>query len=134
MRGTTIIYTENKYNKNSLKTNDVIENDKFIIYKNFNGKFEKEKVFKESKDLIAVIDGVILNNKELQKNYKVRDNFTLIEEMYSKKGIEFIDDLCGNFYGMVYDKVRMSYIHLPTILVITSFTIILIRKRNLYCK
>ena len=31
MRGTTIIYTENKYNKNSLKTNDVIENDKFII-------------------------------------------------------------------------------------------------------
>lgn len=106
MRGTTIIYTENKYNKNSLKTNDVIENDKFIIYKNFNGKFEKEKVFKESKDLIAVIDGVILNNKELQKNYKVRDNFTLIEEMYSKKGIEFIDDLCGNFYGMVYDKVK----------------------------
>lgn len=106
MRGTTIIHTKKKYNKGSLKTNELIENDKFVIYKNFNGKFEKEKVFEEDDDLAVVIDGVILNNKELQKAYKVNDNFTLIKEMYSKKGIKFIDDLSGNYYGIIYDKKK----------------------------
>ncbi|MBU5456154.1 asparagine synthase-related protein [Caproiciproducens sp. MSJ-32] len=106
MRGTTIIHTKKKYNKGSLKTDELIENDKFVIYKNFNGKFEKEKVFEEDDDLAVVIDGVILNNKELQKAYKVNDNFTLIKEMYSKKGIKFIDDLSGNYYGIIYDKKK----------------------------
>ncbi|WP_418223339.1 asparagine synthase-related protein [Clostridium isatidis] len=109
MRGTTIIYTKDKYDKRDLVKNEIIENDKFIIYKNFNGKFEKEKVFKESEDLIIVIDGVILNNKELQAEYDAIDNFTLLKKMYLKKGMEFVDDLSGNYYGMIYDKVKDEF-------------------------
>ena len=62
MRGTTLIYS-NKKNEKNYKY-DCISNENFIVYKNFNKKFEKEKIFNESEELIVIIDGVILNNNK----------------------------------------------------------------------
>jgi len=104
--GTTLIYTKNKVNYEDKKEYDFIRSDNFIIYKNFNGKFENEKVFKNSEDIVAVIDGVILNNKKLNIEYGTKDNFELIQKLYNEKGIDFINDLRGNFYGILYDKIK----------------------------
>lgn len=105
MRGTTLIYSKNKnYEKNDKY--DYISNEKFIAYKNFNKKFDKEKIFNESKDLVSIIDGVILNNDRLNIEYSSKNNFELVSKMYLKKGIDFVNDLSGNFYGIIYDKVK----------------------------
>ena len=101
MIGTTLIYT-----KENLLTKDFIQNDSFIIYKSFNNKFKNEKVFQESQDLVVVVDGVILNNNDLYKEYLAKNNFNLIEKMYEKKGINLVQDLRGNFYGIIYDKLN----------------------------
>lgn len=85
MIGTTLIYTKEKYNKENLLTKDFIQNDSFIIYKSFNNKFKNEKVFQESQDLVVVVDGVILNNNDLYKEYLAKNNFNLIEKMYEKR-------------------------------------------------
>ncbi|MDB1934329.1 MULTISPECIES: asparagine synthase-related protein [Clostridium] len=106
MIGTTLIYTKEKYNKENLLTKDFIQNDSFIIYKSFNNKFKNEKVFQESQDLVVVVDGVILNNNDLYKEYLAKNNFNLIEKMYEKKGINLVQDLRGNFYGIIYDKLN----------------------------
>lgn len=106
MRGTTLISSNNISSELISNEFDSIQNDNLIIYRNFNKKFQKEKVFKESKDLIIIIDGVILNNEKLNIEYATKDNFDLLSKMYEKKGINFVKDLRGNFYGLVYDKIK----------------------------
>lgn len=104
MRGTTLIYCDNKYKNEKYKDNDFIKDENLVVYKKFNNKFEKEKVFNDSNELIIVIDGVILNNKKLFSEYSVDNNIELIHKMYEKKGAQLANDLRGNFYGMIYDK------------------------------
>lgn len=108
MRGTTLI-SSRRVNKNIENEYDSISGEGYIIYKNFNKKFEKEKVFNESNDLVVVIDGVILNNEKLNKQYHSKDNFDLVSKMYKEKGIDFVKDLRGNFYGVILDKVRNEF-------------------------
>lgn len=103
MRGTTLIVTEKKFEKDKLITRNFIENENLLIYSNFNKKFLDDKVFKEDDELLVVIDGVILNNKELQSKYNVSNNFDLIKKMYNEHGSKFVDMLRGNYYGIIYD-------------------------------
>ncbi|MCF0147271.1 MAG: hypothetical protein HUJ77_02615 [Clostridium sp.] len=105
MRGSTLI-SSRRVNENIKNEFDSMSGEGYIIYKNFNKKFEKEKVFSESNDLVAVIDGVILNNDKLNKQYNSKDNFDLVSKMYKEKGIDFVKDLRGNFYGVILDKLR----------------------------
>ncbi|GAB6168157.1 hypothetical protein JCM1393_06170 [Clostridium carnis] len=109
MRGTTLVVTEIDFNEENLLTKDYIKKDNFIIYKNFNGKFYKDKIFKDDNNLLVAIDGVILNNNELQKKYIAKDNFELINKMYIKQGIKFVDELRGNFYGLIYDYEKEEW-------------------------
>lgn len=128
MIGTTLIYTKEKYNKENLLTKDFIQNDSFIIYKSFNNKFKNEKVFQESQDLVVVVDGVILNNNDLYKEYLAKNNFNLIEKMYEKKGINLVQDLRGNFYGIIYDKLNDELYIFTNHLETNLYTIISIKK------
>nr|WP_253197774.1 asparagine synthase-related protein [Clostridium gasigenes] len=106
VRGTTLIVTEKSFNKDKLRSADYIESDNFLIYKEFNKKFTNEKIFKEDDELLIVIDGVILNDKELKNKYVATDNFSLIKNMYKSLGINLVDSLRGNFYGIIYDKKK----------------------------
>lgn len=104
MRGSTLVVSNEKIRSKKIATKDYIKEDGFLIYKNFNDKFINEKVFKDGNSLLVVLDGVILNDKELKSECGAKDNYTLIEKMYSKYGIKFVDKLRGNFYGIIYDK------------------------------
>ncbi|HAK43334.1 MAG TPA: hypothetical protein DCM59_12365, partial [Clostridium sp.] len=105
MIGTTLIVTKDKFDKTKLITDEYIEGNQYLVYKNFNKKFLNDKVFHEDEELLIVLDGVILNNHELQNNYGVSDNYSLIKKMYKEHGIRMVDSLRGNFYGIIYDKV-----------------------------
>lgn len=103
MLGTTLIITNKYFEKENLITKDYMENNNSLIYSNFNKKFFEDKVFNEDDEVLIVIDGVILNNKELKIKYSAKDNFDLIKKMYKKNGMKFVDMLSGNFYGLLYD-------------------------------
>lgn len=103
MRGTTLIITDKDYKKDKLVTSNYIENRGLLAYCNFNNKFLNDKVFKEDNDVLIIIDGVILNNKELYVKYNSNNNFDLIKKMYNEHGIKFVDMLRGNYYGIIYD-------------------------------
>lgn len=103
MRGTTFITTSYNYDSSKFKQEKNIEKDNFLIYSKFNEKFADDKVFYEDSEILIVLDGVILNNKELQKKYSSNNNFDLIKKMYIKHGINFVDMLRGNYYGIIYD-------------------------------
>lgn len=103
MRGTTLVITDRDFEKDKLITSNYIKNDNLLVYSNFNKKFLDDKVFREDNELLVIIDGVILNNKELQSKYNSDNNFDLIKKMYNEHGIKFVDMLRGNYYGIIYD-------------------------------
>lgn len=109
MKGTTLIVTDKKYDKKNLVTKDFIEGNGYLIYKCFNNKFSQEKIFNEDEEFIVAIDGVIINNHELQSRYGVYDNFSLIKEMYKSHGNKLVNELRGSFYGIIYDKLKNKW-------------------------
>lgn len=104
MRGSTLVISNTNYKSENLVTSDYIKEDNLLVYKKFNNKFNKEKIFENGQKLIVVLDGVILNDKELNLEFNAKDKYTLIEKLYTKYGINFADKLRGNYYGIVYDK------------------------------
>ena len=109
MRGTTLIATSYHYDSSKLKQGKSIEKEKFLVYSNFNEKFINDKVFYEDDELLIVLDGVIVNNKELQKKYTSNNNFELIKKMYKQDGIRFVDMLRGNYYGIIFDYSNNNF-------------------------
>lgn len=104
MRGSTLLVSRNKINIGNVKFQDIIEEDTFMLYRNYNKKFENEKIFQKYKDLIIVIDGVILNSKELVNKYAGINLAETIYKMFQSNGIGFVDELRGNFYGFIYEE------------------------------
>jgi len=104
MRGSTLLVSRNKINIGNVKFQDIIEENTFMLYRNYNKKFENEKIFQKYKDLIIVIDGVILNSKELVNKYAGINLAETIYKMFQSNGIGFVDELRGNFYGFIYEE------------------------------
>lgn len=104
MRGSTLLVSRNKVNLENVKFQSIIEEDTFMLYRNYNKKFENEKIFQKHKDLIIVIDGVILNSKELVNKYAGINLTETIYKMFQSNGIRFVDELRGNFYGFIYEE------------------------------
>ncbi len=104
MRGSTLLVSRNKINIGNVKFQDIIEENTFMLYRNYNKKFENEKIFQKHKDLIIVIDGVILNSKELVNKYAGINLAETIYKMFQSNGIGFVDELRGNFYGFIYEE------------------------------
>lgn len=104
MRGSTLLVSRNKVNLENVKFQSIIEEDTFMLYRNYNKKFENEKIFQKHKDLIIVIDGVILNSKELVNKYAGINLTETIYKMFQSNGIGFVDELRGNFYGFIYEE------------------------------
>ena len=109
MKGTTLIVSSMSYDKDKYSSEEYIKGENYQLYKNFNKKFLADKVFDEDDEYVVVIDGVILNNKELYSKYGVSDNFSLIKKMFEDHGSLFVDQLRGNFYGIIFDKKRREW-------------------------
>ena len=68
-------------------------------------KFMNDKVFVDTKDLLIVVEGVVLNKHQLINKYSPRGDFeTCIRIMYHELGKTFFNDFRGSFSGVVFDK------------------------------
>lgn len=67
-------------------------------------KFSNDKIFKEDKDFIIGIDGVILNLNELKNSHGISDYFKLIKDLWLKRSYLMPNDFKGEFTGFVFDK------------------------------
>ncbi|MDC9722839.1 MAG: hypothetical protein PSN34_08700 [Urechidicola sp.] len=67
-------------------------------------KFNDDKIFKEDKNFIFGIDGVILNLSELKNSYGISDYFKLIKHLWHKKTYLMPNDFKGEFTGFIFDK------------------------------
>jgi len=67
-------------------------------------KFERDKVFAEDDDVLVVIDGAILNFRDLRRRLDAPDYFQTVKQLYRTNGDEFFRDFRGEFSGLLYDK------------------------------
>ena len=67
-------------------------------------KFPEDKVFYENDAYFILLDGVILNARELKETHKVKDMASLCLALLQKEGDTFFDGFIGNYAGVCYDK------------------------------
>ena len=68
-------------------------------------KYEDDKVFFQDDDFIVVLDGVVLNKKQLIEEHRCVNWKDLILKLY-KESDTFFDVFRGSFAGMIYDKQK----------------------------
>jgi len=67
-------------------------------------KFKEDKIFEESDNYIIGVDGVILNLKDLKKQYAISNYFKLIVLLWGRYKQLFPNELKGEFSGFIFDK------------------------------
>jgi asparagine synthase (glutamine-hydrolysing) len=75
-----------------------------------NNKFLDDKVFFEDERCIIILDGIILNKKDILKEYKNNEWHSVLWEMYLNNGELFFEKLRGSFGGVLFDKKEKKYI------------------------
>lgn len=78
-----------------------------IFESNLIDKFAGDKLFFETDKYLVVLDGVILNKKEILENGSWNETFV---SLYEKKGESFISTLRGSFAGALFDKINEKLI------------------------
>ncbi len=73
-------------------------------------KFQNDKVNFESDDFYILIDGVILNKKQLLKATPEKSWTAFLIESYRKQGNSFFKHLKGSYYGFLLDKKENKWI------------------------
>ncbi len=81
----------------------------FYYYRNKN--FEKDKLFFETDELIAGIDGVILNLDLLKKTYVIDQWQDLFLFLYKKYQENIAQHLCGVYCGFLFEKQTEKLIY-----------------------
>jgi asparagine synthase (glutamine-hydrolysing) len=73
-----------------------------------NDHFINDKLFFETPEYIAGIDGVLLNLSTLKNNYAENDWPKLFLQLYKRYGSQMADQLYGSFYAFVLEKSSNS--------------------------
>lgn len=72
-------------------------------------KYMQDKLFCQNEHYILILEGVVLNKKELCDKYKGTLEETVIK-MYEQIGVTFMKELRGSFSGAVYDKEKEQWL------------------------
>lgn len=67
-------------------------------------KFKDDKIQVDSDELLFILDGVILNKRELMEAAQFSDWTDFMLDAYSKNKETFFDQMRGSFWGIVVDK------------------------------
>ena len=81
----------------------------FIDYKTSN-KFKDDKIYSDSNDFFLLLDGVVLNKRELLQSSSENNWKDYLVESYKKEGDTFFKKLKGSYYGVLYDKKTDKWI------------------------
>lgn len=88
--------------------NRVMQNGDYLCFNNMIDKFADDKVFYEDAEYMCILDGVVLNKKNLQ----TCDGWTkTMIDLYKSSGEQslFFDKLRGSFGGVFFDKKAGKY-------------------------
>lgn len=102
--GFTALINKGLCNVGNLTYSSYIKSEKVICYAHFIEKFIDDKIFRESEDYILLLDGVVLNKKQLMNVVKKDDWFSYLITRYEERGDTFFDELRGSFGGLLVDK------------------------------
>lgn len=89
---------------------DSIRSDKYQLERRVVNKFMNDRLFADLDDYLVVVEGVVLNNHELEKQYKTSSWLECVVEMYKTNGDEFFKDFRGSFSGLFYDKKQDKWL------------------------
>lgn len=89
----------------SLKNDILVEG--YRIQNMMNSKFENDKLFVKTNEYVIILDGIILNKKELDI---YQDWKTSIIILYKKLGDIFFSKLRGSYCGALYDIKKKKWI------------------------
>lgn len=67
-------------------------------------KFMNDRIFVDLENYLIVVEGVVLNNKELMAQYKSETWIECVVRMYEVIGDDFFNAFRGSFSGILYDK------------------------------
>lgn len=87
-----------------------------IITKNYKvercvvNKFMNDRLFADLDDYLVVVEGVVLNNHELEEQYETSSWLDCVVKMYKTNGDEFFKDFRGSFSGLFYDKKQDKWL------------------------
>jgi asparagine synthase (glutamine-hydrolysing) len=73
-------------------------------------KFENDKIFIDNESYLLILDGVILNKKDLERKWISNSWFETIVQIYKNKGDTFFNEFRGSFSGVLYDKAKEKWI------------------------
>lgn len=80
------------------------------IFRSNNEKFCNDKLFFKYNNKIFLLDGVILNNHELEKEYSLKNWQETFIKIYEEDSFNFLNKLRGSFYGLIYDTEKKKLI------------------------
>lgn len=78
--------------------------DGFYIDRCTLNKFVKDKCFFQDNQYLVILEGYLLNKKELFQKYNVSMVSELILSMYRNEGDDYFKDFRGSFSGILYDS------------------------------
>lgn len=104
---TNIKFTEEKRQKLIVNS---IKSEKYQIERHVVNKFMNDRLFADLEDYLVVVEGVVLNNHELEIQYKTSSWVECVIEMYKTNGDEFFKDFRGSFSGLFYDKKQDKWL------------------------
>ncbi len=86
-----------------------IETTKYTIKRNVLAKFQKDRIFAESGDLIVILDGVILNKRDLLSKSD-NDNWEDYVVSSIKSNPKYFNSFRGSFSGAHYERDRDRWV------------------------
>lgn len=82
----------------------------FSLEYNTSAKFQNDKVNFENDDFYLLLDGIVLNKKQLFEK-SIQSNWAeYLIESYQKNGHQFFKHLKGSYYGFLFDKKENKWI------------------------
>ena len=87
-----------------------IKFENYQIERRVVNKFMNDRLFADLDDYLVVVEGVVLNNHELEKQYKTSSWLDCVVEMYKTNGDDFFKDFRGSFSGLFYDKKQDKWL------------------------
>lgn len=87
-----------------------IQTENYQIERRVVNKFMNDRLFADLEDYLIVVEGVVLNNHELEKQYNTSSWLDCVVEMYKTSGDDFFKDFRGSFSGLFYDKKQEKWL------------------------
>jgi len=82
----------------------------FSLEYNTSSKFKNDKVNFENDDFYLLLDGIVLNKKQLLNDTPSQSWAAYLVESYQTQGNQFFKHLKGSYYGFLFDKKETKWI------------------------